>query len=103
MNRRHFQRMIVGSFVMFGVVLMGCSTVSNVSESNMSERETAIHAAKQEAKRRFGWTRVRVENAKFAEGQWSVMIWKLPEAPGGFVVFEVSNAGKILDWKPGSS
>jgi hypothetical protein len=85
------------SFALLLSVLTGCSAIPEDTGTNL-----AASAAKREAERGFGWKQSRVEYVTREGDRWKVMIWRVPETPGGFVVFEISEDGKILGCQPGA-
>ena len=75
----------------------GCRSVPHV----MSAEEKVILVAQLEARHRFGWKRTRIEYIQHYFGGWHVMIWSVPEKPGSFVVFDITEDGIVVGYDPG--
>jgi len=63
---------------------------------------TAVRAAKAAVAAQLGWKKMEVVYSRFEQGRWVVMIARKPGMPGGHVVLELTEEGKVLRWRPGS-
>lgn len=70
-------------------------------ESLRGGRSQAIAAALQEFQRRGGSGKVECEANKMG-ARWIVTIWRLPEAPGGFITVELSSDYRVLEVTTGN-
>jgi hypothetical protein len=66
----------------------------------------AIEVAKNEAVRR-GWKESDVQNARTSarridNGNWSVLLRRIPAVFGGHALIEVSREGKVIEYTPGA-
>ena len=75
--------------------LTGCIT----STTTCSKSE-AVSIATNEYERSGGGTGIEAE-ASYMNGRWYVTIWSLPKTPGGFITYEVSDKGRIIQSQPG--
>ena len=73
----------------------GCAAPSPVKE------EPAIAVAKREALEKWGWRKVEVSSADFVDGKWIIRLTMIPETPGGHATIQVSEDGRILDYRGG--
>ena len=64
------------------------------------EARRAVSVATEEARRR-GWERIEVTNPVLTDGHWTLTVWSLPKAPGGYALVEVSSDGALIRFSPG--
>jgi hypothetical protein len=80
-------------------LLIGCIMLvfmsSCCSASSEIGKERAVVIAKNEALSR-GWKEVEVGEARLIDGQWQVMVWRLPKVPGGLALVKISSNGKTI-------
>ena len=84
--------------LLIATLLLSCATRA----PEVSAQERAIAGATKEAQSLFGWKKTTVSYAEFSDGVWSVMLCRVPELPGGFVVFKVTSEGNVVGWRGGS-
>lgn len=84
------------------VVLLvgGCRTHRPDSGGQVCSESEAKSAALGEAERRWGQQSYDTR-ASYEDGRWTVVVWRLPATPGGFVLVHVSDCGKVVDAQPG--
>ena len=75
-------------------ILLVC-TSSCRSASNEIAKDQATTIAKKEVLSR-GWKEVEVREPRLIDGKWQVMVWRLPKAPGGWALIEISSDGKTI-------
>ena len=70
------------------------------SATNEIGKEQATDIAKNESIKR-GWSEVEVGDARLTDGQWRILVWRLPKAPGGWALIVISLDGKSIRFVPG--
>lgn len=76
-------------------LMCGCHSTPAIT------RAQAVAVAEAEVHKR-GWKEIEVGSASQEAGIWQVTIWRLPKVPGGHAVIEVSKAGVVVAFWPGS-
>ena len=92
-------------FVLLGLLLVGCSTLSESSSTTtvgISE-DQAIAFATKEATENRKWSNFRVAGARRLDADtWWIVLERIPGVPGAHASVEVSaKDGKIIAWNPG--
>lgn len=76
------------------LLMCGCHSIPE------KDKAQAVAAAKEEMRQR-GWTELELQDARFDNGCWRILLWRLPKVPGGHATVEVSRDGKVKRVIPG--
>ena len=95
MSHNHICRVGIAicAFVIASALFPGCATGLR--------KEKVIAIARQEFLRNPRWKDCGVRYAKKDAGRWSVLVYAIPETPGGHAFIEMSEDGKVLQFQPG--
>lgn len=73
--------------------------VATLACSSLDKRSVSADVAKGAADRwaqEAGWVQYEVGDATFSDGYWSVVVWRVPQTPGGFKHLVISRAGEVV-------
>ena len=93
MNRNIITK-ILRAYLAYSLVLIG-----GCVSPPRTERDVAIEAAKQEARKR-GWDRVKVYSTRYVDGRWVVCIIRRPtKVIESEAIVDVGIDGQVIDFR----